>query len=151
MTMTNAEWCIKNGIQFRKVGRRPCSDPDYESIGYYDTYGNYNECYKGKCLGDLVSESILTWLDMEHIEQILDEAEKRYLAGVIRPFRKTVMYIKKYSGTYSEVNYESIVVCVEGDFARKTPFSFCLPAFKTGTMYKGMEVNRHYTLEELGL
>ena len=83
--------------------------------------------------------------------QILDDAERRYLSAVIRPFRETVMWIKKYNGTYSEVNYESIVVCVEGDFARKTPFSFCLPAFKAGTMYKGMEIGRKYTLKELGL
>ena len=83
--------------------------------------------------------------------QILDDAERKYLSAVISPFRETVMWIKKYNGTYSEVNYESIVVCVEGDFARKTPFSFCLPAFKTGTMYKGMEIGRKYTLKELGL
>lgn len=143
MTMTNAEWCIKNGIQFRKVGRRPCSDPDYESIGYYDTYGNYNECYKGKCLGNFVSESILTWLDMEHVEQILDEAEKRYLAGVIRPFRDDVYAITKKT-VCSDGAREYIVISANG-------VAIIFPSFDKNTMYKGMELGKRYTLEELGL
>lgn len=143
MTMTNAEWCMKNGIQFRKVGRMPCSDPDYESIGYYDTYGNFNECYKGKCLGNLVSESILTWLDMEHKEQILDDAEKRYLSTVIRPFRNEIKAIEK--DNYLANKLERIY------FFTKEGELFYLKSFKANTMYKGMEQKRQYTLEELGI
>ena len=153
MTMTNAEWCIKNGYKFRDIDASRKNDSNWEfefkirssdhlyrKIGYLKTY---NSMYP--------SEAVLEWLDMEHKKPILDDAEKKYLSAVIKPFRKTVMWIKKYSGTYSGVNYESIVVCVEGDFVRKTSFSFGLPSFKPGTMYKGMTLNRKYTLEELGL
>lgn len=143
--MKNAELMIKQG---KNIADLICK------VNFVT--GKFEICLDSKIMGeigiDTVSKNpVLVWLDMEHVEPILDNAEKKYLSAVIRPFRETVMWVKKYNGTYSEVNYESIVVCVEGDFARKTPFSFCLPAFKTGTMYKGMEVNRHYTLKELGL
>ena len=72
--------------------------------------------------------------------QILDDAERRYLSAVIRPFRNDEMRIcKKNAGDYEE--YIS--------FAWEK--SFYLPNFKAGTMYKGMEPDRWYTLEELGL
>lgn len=154
MTMTNAEWCIKNGIPFRKVTSRSSSDQNYESIGYDDAYGNYNECYKGKRLGeDLVSESILTWLDMEHKEPILNTAEKKYLSAVIKPFRDRIEYIAKvreeplarfYKNDDIVKYYISIHFNDEND---DTAF----PLFREDAMYKGMEPYREYTLEELGL
>ena len=55
--MTNAEWCIKNGIPFKKVGTLTFLDPAYDSqilsIGYYDINGKYNECYKDYTLEEL--------------------------------------------------------------------------------------------------
>lgn len=142
--MTNAEWCIKNGIKFRKVGSRPCFGSEYESIGYYDINGHFHECYKGKRLGSYELESILTWLDMEHKEPILDEAERKYLSAVIRPFRDEIHEIAKHNVTNGK--YQWI------DFIGKDEYAgFYLPNFKAGTMYKGMEVGRKYTLEELGL
>ena len=81
---------------------------------------------------------------------ILDDAEKRYLAGVIRPFRNKIKQITKYGGHYHNYYYEYIAVMYYVDQALTT-YSFGLPVFPEGTMYKGMEVNRYYTLEELGL
>lgn len=72
--------------------------------------------------------------------QILDDAEKRYLAGVIRPFRDRVQYIKKIDGACEEYIY----IQLNKDWT-------ILPRFKEGTMYKGMEPGHKYTLEELGL
>lgn len=75
--------------------------------------------------------------------QILDDAERRYLSAVIRPFRNKVLYIRK--GRLGGVNGEYISIhFIKCDFT-------CLPNFKRGTMYKGMEPDRGYTLEELGL
>lgn len=71
--------------------------------------------------------------------QILDDAEKRYLSAVIRPFRNDVTEICKNGG--KEFEY----IRFNG---RKY---FFLPSFYAGTMYKGMELDRWYTLEELGL
>lgn len=75
--------------------------------------------------------------------KILDDAERRYLSAVIRPFRNKVLYIRK--GRLGGVNGEYISIhFIKCDFT-------CLPNFKRGTMYKGMEPDRGYTLEELGL
>lgn len=77
----------------------------------------------------------------ERKEEILDETEKRYLRGVIRPFRDKVKFISKesnYNGTeYIEINLEDS--------------SGLLPDFEEYTMYKNMKVNKEYTLEELEL
>lgn len=75
--------------------------------------------------------------------QILDEEEKRYLEGIIRPFRDIIISISKT--TYCE-NEEYI------HFETKNAINkFSLPNFKKDTMYKGMELSKKYTLEELGL
>ena len=72
--------------------------------------------------------------------QILDDAEKRYLSAVIRPFRDRVKYIKKIDGACEEYIY----IQLNKDWT-------ILPRFKEGTMYKGMEPGHKYSLEELGL
>ena len=81
----------------------------------------------------------------EYKPEILDEAEKRYLRGVIRPFRNKVKYIEKV--TFSDGD-SKIRVKIEKD--NNTNY-IGLPYFKKDTMYKGMEDNKEYTLEELGL
>lgn len=78
----------------------------------------------------------------EHKEEILDEAEKRYLRGVIRPFKNRVRGIEKISYSVEE-EFITIIVKDDGDIN--------LPTFKRNTMYKEMEPNKEYTLEELGL
>lgn len=75
--------------------------------------------------------------------EILDDVEKRYLSAVIRPFRKRVDSVMKISDPLS-YDKEYIFIKLDED-------SFSLPYFKTGTMYQGMELERAYTLEELGL
>lgn len=71
---------------------------------------------------------------------ILDDAEKRYLSAVIRPFRGRVKYIEKIDCACEEY----ILIQLNGDWT-------ILPHFRTGTMYKGMKTGWRYTLEELGL
>ena len=72
--------------------------------------------------------------------QILDDAEREYLSAVIKPFRDKVEYITKKPLVYKEYIYIHIYID-----------SIMLPRFKKGTMYKGMETNKEYSLEELGL
>ena len=81
----------------------------------------------------------------EHKEEILDEAEKRYLRAVIRPFRDKVKYICKYHHT-SVTNEEFICIC----FLNSNSLML-LPYFKEHSMYKGMKIDKEYALEELGL
>lgn len=77
----------------------------------------------------------------ERKEDILDEAEKRYLRDVIRPFRSKVKTISKQKEDYQA---EYIQISLENTAGY-------LPDFKTNTMYKNMETNKEYTLKELGL
>ena len=77
------------------------------------------------------------------VPDILDNVEKRYLSAVIRPFRKRVDSIIKISDPLG-YDKEYIFIKLDED-------SFSLPYFKTGTMYQGMELEKVYTLEELGL
>ena len=80
--------------------------------------------------------------------QILDDAERRYLSAVIKPFRDKVLSIKKSSGLYASHYFDEISVYYES-FGHDLCFD--LPPFEKGTMYKGMELDREYKLEELGL
>lgn len=77
------------------------------------------------------------------VPDILDNVEKRYLSAVIRPFRKRVDSIMKISDPLG-YDKEYIFIKLDEDF-------FSLPYFTAGTMYQGMELERAYTLEELGL
>ena len=80
---------------------------------------------------------------------ILDEVEKKYLSNIICPFREKykIMIQKKHSIYYS---CEYIYIYLQDDkLTYNTVFN--LPFFKEGEMYKGMELNKKYSLEELGL
>lgn len=88
----------------------------------------------------------IKWLEKddgeEYKPQILDDVEKAYLSAVIKPFREKVEYVYKIcleidKREYLEISLENGVI------------SF--PCFEKGTMYKGMELSKPYTLEELGL
>ena len=84
---------------------------------------------------------------MEHKEPILDDAEKQYLSAVIKPFRKYVISIRLQDVGVTS-NQRVTVFYNDYVFGRS---SFALPTFKKGTMYKGMELGKKYTPEELGL
>lgn len=75
--------------------------------------------------------------------EILDEEEKRYLRGVIRPFKNKVKGIEK-----KEVNEKEEYIYI---FLGGITNNFSLPSFEKETMYKGMQIDNRYSLEELGL
>ncbi len=82
----------------------------------------------------------------EYKVEILDEAEKRYLREVIRPY-KTVKYINK--STYDGGKKASLIITVldiDGD-----NWEIQLPPFEIRNMYQNMKNDKEYTLEELGL
>lgn len=76
----------------------------------------------------------------EEKKEILDEVEKGYLRAVIKPFYKRVINIRKAG--YFDTEY--ILINLNADTIK-------LPYFKKGEMYKGMEPNKSYSLQELGL
>ena len=89
-------------------------------------------------------------------KSILDKEEKEYLGNVIKPFRNRILYIAKSETvkTYDNPNpkiYECIYIMYKDSSKKKNPFYMGFPCFEKGTMYKGMELDKEYTLEELGL
>lgn len=76
---------------------------------------------------------------------ILDDDEKRYLKNIIRPFKKQVLFIKKYD----LYEYEFISIFIKEINGKEV--SIDLPSFEKGSMYKNMNIKEKYYLEELGL
>ena len=79
---------------------------------------------------------------------ILTEKEKEYLSAVIKPFRDRIIHIYKFELS----GYEGIGIDLKFPKVEKNnEDAMTLPSFEIGTMYKGMELGKDYTLEELGL
>lgn len=80
-------------------------------------------------------------------EPILDDAEREYLKAVFKPFASRIKYVAKQRCEGIWVGMEYIKVLMEDPDGDST----CFPTFKAGTMYKGMNPDQGYTLEELGI
>ena len=78
---------------------------------------------------------------------ILTEKEKEYLSSVIKPFRDRILHIFKFD----LMGYEGIGIDLKFPKVENHEDAMTLPSFEKGTMYKGMEANKDYTLEDLGL
>ena len=78
--------------------------------------------------------------DCEIEQPILDAIEKRYLEGVLRPFKDRVRYIIKEKND----NFEYILISVGLEI-------IAFPVFEKGIMYKGMKTGKRYSIKELGL
>ena len=122
-------WSIRNG---KKASEDCCHIPES-----FDPVSGSDEFCK-KCLGES-----LEWLNQEYKESILDDVEKEYLSAVIKPFRKKISCIRKSKDPRKRKNYIKIEFC-DGD-------RMFFPNLANDAMYKGMELDRNYTLEELGL
>ena len=113
----------------------------FESDGYVRSIEELKK-FETRLLGKIIKieEPEYTTVYEAKVE-ILDEVEKRYLRGVIRPFRDKVKYIVLKSLCSNEAY---ILIKLENDVIN-------LPVFEINTMYKNMEKYKEYTLEELGL
>ena len=85
----------------------------------------------------------LEWLNQEYKDPILDDVEREYLSAVIKPFRKKISCIRKSKDSRKGKNYIKIEFC-DGD-------CMFFPNLSNNAMYKGMKLDRNYTIEELGL
>ena len=71
---------------------------------------------------------------------ILTEKEKEYLSAVVKPFRDEVKHISK--NQYDDEEWIQI---------RTKQGLALLPPFKEGLMYKGMKVDKEYSVKELDI
>lgn len=141
MTFEEALKVLKEG---KKIRRKDWCE------GFFITLTS-NKCLvvNGRTSGLFIDDFSEDWWE-EVKEDILDEKEKEYLSAVIKPFRDRVTYIKKvdtYFGCNKNCEY------IFGKLSNKDTVIdvFTLPWFPKGSMYKGMELGKEYTLEELGL
>lgn len=111
----------------------------YDFVIYYTSMEIYREFFSGSIS---TCSAFTKWLEEEYKPQILTEKENAYLSAIIKPFRKDVNSITKQE---NNEGYEWLRIMVEDNKP------IVLPGFEKGTMYKGMEEGRKYTLEELGL
>lgn len=73
--------------------------------------------------------------------EILDEEEKEYLSAIIKPFKDRDIYITKRENCFDKYFLRISVDDMGTDF----------PYFEKDTMYKGMKLNKEYSLKDLGL
>lgn len=111
----------------------------YDFVVYYNSVEIHRDDFYGI---NSVGGAFTKWLEEEYDSKILTDKENAYLSAVIKPFREKVKSIEKVN--FGEEYLEYLRICLENEH-----ISF--PYFREGTMYKGMEVNKRYALEELGL
>lgn len=126
---------------------------------FRNRYGNLRIGERFNCHEGTVIDDYLPITEFNHLfkdvkagarpiyfrKQILDDVEREYLKTVFKPFASRIKYVKKEqcNAIWGDKEYINVLMAdPEGDNAY-------LPVFKLGTMYKGMEPNKAYTLDEL--
>ena len=100
---------------------------------------------------DIFSDKFLDQKIEIEVPDILDEKEKEYLSNVIKPFRDRIISVMKLE---SITTPNAFYICI---FVRPSVHmilgddSIRLPLFAKDSMYKNMQYDVEYTLEELGL
>lgn len=117
----------------------------FENSGYVRNMLELNN-FKSRILGKIIKIEEPEYQTVyESKPEILDDVEKRYLNNVIRPFRGNVRFITKRRYWIDSTEYNDISICIRNNS------NIVLPKFIANKMYKGMEIEKTYTLEELGL
>ena len=145
MLKKGLKWIVRN--QSGRLSAHACKpskvDTYWWSAGYSECVCNHVPIFQSVRFGDKEPVSL------ERIvhPQILDDAEKRYLRAVIRPFRDRVKYIAKIYVEHVIGDPDNFIFIRFTDESADMNF----PVLHEMDMYKGMEINRPYTPEELGL
>lgn len=97
---------------------------------------------------DCFTDYVLEWMTQPYREPILNGEEAEYLFQVIDPFRDMVESIYKCIR-----NKNDYVIRVDLKFDKSELYrkSISFPLIEGKLMYRGMETNKFYSLEELGL
>lgn len=111
----------------------------------YELVKNYQVVMNG--VGFSSVKDFVDFLNLPAPEPILDRQERTYLKNVVAPFWKKVDYILKRKDSS---NYEYITICVCDNCGHRQEY-ITLPDFPSNTMYKNMELEKKYTLKELGI
>lgn len=120
-------------------------------ITKYGGYINKTALYLQKDLKHKITKIERKTIIYEAPKQILDKKEKEYLENFLRPFKEQLVCIVKTEFLFPEEVREFCYLRICYKDTKNRNEYICLPNFKSGTMYKGMKLDKGYTLEELGL
>lgn len=104
----------------------------------------------GYILGECFSDNIFSNVTWENSpiqfrnDEPLTHKEREYLKFVFRPFASHIAYVRKLSTDNSE--FIGVYIWKGGNAT-----SMLFPDFKKGTMFKGMNSEKPYSLKELGI
>ena len=135
---------LKLGEEFTIKGVNSSYRFKLTAIGLMSSWRNSSKWNSSGLLEEFITGHYQ--ISKEKTNSVLDPAEKRYLSNIIKPFKDQVIAIAKKSANYGE--FIDIMID-EGDIGDCG--NIYLPYFKPDSMYKGMKVNREYTLDQLGL
>lgn len=118
----------------------------YRSVnrGVFDTLDDISSLEE--CFSDVLFKNV-TWENSPiqfRDDEPLTPKEREYLKFVFRPFASHIAYVKKISVDNSE--YIWVYIWNGGNATSMT-----FPGFEKGTMFKGMNLKKMYTLKELGI
>lgn len=136
MTETNLEHYKK---ELGKIFYEGCFNP---AAMFAKIKTNYDSDIRSSS-GQTYADDILDWMAKPFKGPILNETEREYLAAAIKPFRKMIAYIVK-AQDFDDGKQCIRIILQNGD-------GMHFPYLDDDEMYKGMEVNKEYSLEELGL
>jgi hypothetical protein len=143
---TNFKWGsgdpIKSCPDYWDVFKENTTIERWPNISDCIYYGKKN-IYKDKIdFKDLFSKE-------EEKMQVLDDVEKKYIGNIIapKPIYNSVKFIIKERSLFSPLDKERIEIIYKDGSSLHT----CLPDFAAGTMYRGMKIDKRYTLKALGL
>lgn len=88
---------------------------------------------------------------LEIKDSLLDDEEKKYLSAIIRPIKDRVINIEKTKVSRGKKEYCYLSIGVKSIIPKNISEYILLPCFKKDTMYKKLEYDTKYTLEDLGL
>lgn len=80
--------------------------------------------------------------------QVLDNAEREYLKTVLKPFHENVAYVEKVHCYPMNGNTSSSLAFL---FIKLHDGKLEFPNFDSRKMYLGMELNKKYKMDELGI
>lgn len=136
VTFNNNEIIIKaNKMSLINCNR----ERTYENLfNFKDNWSDMGEIIK-------IEEPVEYKTVYEQKQEILDKVEKEYLSAVIKPFRNRIKSIYKTTICLEDKEYITIMLNDEDEEFIDFPY------FEKDTMYKGMQKDKKYTLEELGV
>ena len=136
---------FESGIILIKVDKENYKEiKEYGTTRYIELLKGLKDNWQFMNQGKIIKIEEPTYKTVYEVKpEILDEAEKKYLSNVIRPFRDRVNNIRKVK-SYTNNKSEYIIISIGNE-------NITLPYFEENAMYKGMRLNKEYTLKELGI